>query len=352
MAEAVLIPGPCGAFADMAFNAASAFLSISIALNAISLHATCTQVFVVVALIVCYCLASIQTLDRVSYIGWVGLVSIIGAILTLAISVGVEDRPAAAPSTGPWTKDLHIVAQPSFASAMNVLGTLIFAYGATPAYFNVAAEMRDPRFFVRSTTVAQSVITSVYIALGLVVYYYCGQYVASPALGSAGALMKRICYGVALPGLLTSGLLLTHLPAKYCFVRLLRGSHHLSHNTLTHWVTWLGSVAFCAILSYIIASAIPFFGDLISLIGAIFGTTFCIQLEAGMWIYLQWPAYKKPELRTRFFWFGIAVNAFLILAGMFITVGGLYGSVLEIKDDFATGSVGSPWSCADNSAST
>ncbi len=96
------------ALADMAFNAASAYLSISIALNAMSLHATCTQVFVVVALVVCSCLASIQTLDRVSYIGWIGLVSIVGAVLTLAVSVGVEDRPAAAPATGPWDKNLLI----------------------------------------------------------------------------------------------------------------------------------------------------------------------------------------------------------------------------------------------------
>jgi len=184
------------------------------------------------------------------------------------------------------------------------------------------------------------------------VYYYCGQYVASPALGSAGALMKRICYGIALPGLLTSGLLLTHLPAKYIFVRLLRGSHHLSQNTTTHWIVWLGSVAFTAILSYVIASAIPFFGDLISLIGAIFGTTYCVQLEAGMFLYLQWPAFKRPELRTKWFWFGVVMNVALILIGMFITVGGLYGSVLEIQASFADGSVGSPWSCRDNSAST
>jgi hypothetical protein len=93
----------------MTFIAGSAFLSVSIALNAISLHATCTQVFVVVGLIVCYCLASIQTLDRVSYIGWVGLTSIIVAVLTLTISVGVEDRPAAAPQTGPWDKDLILL---------------------------------------------------------------------------------------------------------------------------------------------------------------------------------------------------------------------------------------------------
>ncbi len=365
------------ACADLAFNAASAYLSISIALNAMSLHATCTQVFVIVALIVCACLASIQTLDRVSYIGWVGLFSIVGAILTLAISVGVEDRPAAAPQDGPWDKDLRIVsvkeicivwptppetaadplspsrsAQPTFAAAMNAVCTLLFAYGSTPAYMNVVAEMRDPRGFTKAAVTAQSVMTAVYLSLSIVVYYYCGQYVASPALGSAGALMKRICYGIALPGLITSGLLITHLPAKYTFVRILRGSHHISRNTITHWVTWLGSVAFTAILSYIIASAIPFFGDLISLIGALFGPAFGIQLEAGMYLHLMWPQVRKPELRGRWFWWGIGINVLLVVVGMFITVGGLYGAVIQIRDDFAAHNVGSSFSCDDNSAST
>ena len=339
------------AFADMAFNAASAFLSISISLNAMSLHATCTQVFVVVALIICFGLASIQTLDRVSYIGWIGLVSIMGAILTLAVSVGVEDRPAAAPQTGPWEKNLLIVAQPTFAQAMNVVGTLIFAYGSTSGYMNVGAEMRDPRLFSRATLVAQGALTAVYVALGLVVYYYCGQYVASPALGSAGSLMKRICYGIALPGLLVSGLLFTHLPAKYVFVRLLRGSHHLSRNTVTHWVAWLGSVAFTAILSYVIASAIPFFNDLISLVGAIFGTAFCLSLEGAMYIHLVWPAYRNSELRTRWFWLAVGFNAFLVLLGFFVMVGGTYASVLAIRDSFANGTVSGVWSCRDNSAS-
>ena len=336
----------------MAFNSASAFLSISIALNAMSLHATCTQVFVVVALIVCFGLASIQTLDRVSYIGWIGLTAIISAVLTLAISVGVENRPSAAPQSGPWDKDLLIVAQPTFVAAMNAVGTLVFAFGCAPAYFNVAAEMRDSSLFVRSATVAQVIITCLYTALGIVVYYYCGQYVASPVLGSAGVLMKRICYGIALPGLLTSGLLFTHMPAKYCFVRLLRGSHHLSRNTPTHWAAWLGSVAFTAVLAYVIASAIPFFDDLISLIGAIFGTFFCFCLEGGMYLTLIWPAYKDRALRTRWFWFTVVANAFLILLGAFIIVAGTYASVVEINDSFIAGTVGSSFSCQDNSAST
>ncbi len=243
-------------------------------------------------------------------------------------------------------------AQPTFAAAMNVVGTLVFAYGSTSGYMNVGAEMRDPRYFFRATAVAQAALTAIYIAIGIVVYYYCGQYVASPALGSAGALMKRICYGVALPGLMVSGLLFTHLPSKYMFVRILRGSHHLSHNTPTHWAVWLGTVIFTAILSYVIASAIPFFNDLISLVGSIFGVAFCFSLEGAMYIHLIWPGYKDRTLRSRWFWLAVALNAFLVLLGFFVMVGGTYASVLAIRDSFNEGLVGQPFSCADNSAST
>jgi hypothetical protein len=39
----------------------------------------------------------------------------------------------------------------------------------------------------------------------------CGSYVGSPALGSAGVLMKKICYGLVLPGLLVTEILYIHV---------------------------------------------------------------------------------------------------------------------------------------------
>lgn len=57
--------------------------------------------------------------------------------------------------------------------------------------------MRDPRQYTPSLLIYQPVVTGVYLAIGCVVYYYCGSYVASPALGSAGPAMKKISYGFA-----------------------------------------------------------------------------------------------------------------------------------------------------------
>lgn len=63
----------------MTMIAGSGLLSISIALNAVSSHATCTVVWVVVGAVVVFALSSIQTLGRVSWLGWIGLVSIMAA---------------------------------------------------------------------------------------------------------------------------------------------------------------------------------------------------------------------------------------------------------------------------------
>jgi hypothetical protein len=54
-------------------------------------------------------------------------------------------------------------------------------------------------------------ITSTYITVGTVIYYYCGSYVASPALGSAGGVVKRVAYGIALPGLIATTTLVLHV---------------------------------------------------------------------------------------------------------------------------------------------
>lgn len=61
------------------FVAGSAMVSISIALNALSLHGTCTAVFVAVAAIIDFLFSSIQTLHRISWLAWVGVVGIISS---------------------------------------------------------------------------------------------------------------------------------------------------------------------------------------------------------------------------------------------------------------------------------
>ncbi|KAH6975429.1 putative amino acid transporter [Ilyonectria sp. MPI-CAGE-AT-0026] len=331
------------------FVAGSGMLSVSIGLNALSLHGVCTAVFVAVAAIVGFSFASIRTLSSISWLAWVGLVCIITSILTVTIAVGVQDRPADAPETGVWVSDYKITNNPSFTDAMSAVSALVFAYAGTPAFFSIAAEMRDPRHYSRSLMICQSVVTVTYISIGCVVYYFCGSYVASPALGSAGSTMKRVCYGLALPGLIVTTTLVIHLPGKYLFIRILRGSKHLTANSMVHWATWLSCTGGITVIAYLIASGIPVFGGLVSLIGALLGTLMSFQPMGCMWLYDNWTPGKQD--RTLKWTLMVCWSVFVVLSGTFLMVAGTYGSIVSIIDTYEKSGGSAAWSCADNSNS-
>jgi uncharacterized membrane protein len=61
----------------MVFVCGSGMVGISVALNAISTHGTCTAVFIAVAGILGALLACIRTLGKLKILGWVGMVSIV-----------------------------------------------------------------------------------------------------------------------------------------------------------------------------------------------------------------------------------------------------------------------------------
>lgn len=132
-------------------------------------------------------------------------------------AVGVQDRPSAALQMGIWVSDYKLVASPTFADAIAAVSSIVFAYAGTLAFFSIVSEMREPRHYTRSLIICQTVVTSVYLAIGCAVYYYCGSYVASPALGSAGPTMKKIIYGFAVPGLIASTMLVIHVSLESMF---------------------------------------------------------------------------------------------------------------------------------------
>ncbi|KAJ5485540.1 hypothetical protein N7539_005528 [Penicillium diatomitis] len=358
------------------FVAGSGMLGISIGLNAVSSHATCTAVFVAVAAVIAFLFASIQTLGRISWLAWVGLFAILtssmfpplaaspGAcpftkailnpnfllfltVMIVTVAVGIQDRPSAAPKDAVWVSDYKLFAHSSFYQAISAISTLVFAFAGTPAFFSIASEMREPEHYNRALIVCQSVVTGFYIAVGVVIYYFCGSYVSSPALGSAGPIVKKVSYGFALPGLIVSTLLFVHIVGKYIFVRLLKGSRHLTANTLTHWITWLACTFSVTLIAYIIASSIPVFGDLVSLVGALLGTPMCFQPMGGMWLYDNW-SKGKTHRTTRWKWM-VCWSIFVIVAGFFLMVAGTYGSVLSIVNSYRTNGGTSAWTCANNS---
>jgi hypothetical protein len=289
---------------------------------------------------------SIRTLGKISWLAWAGVISIVVALLTLTIAVGVQDRPADAPNNVPFVSDYKLIGTPTFTEAMGAINTFVFAYAGTPAFFAVISEMRNPKDYNKAMYTCQSTITAIYILVGIVVYYFCGSYVASPALGSAGPLLKRICYGLAITGLVASTCLVTHYPAKYVFLRALKGSKHLVSNSKTHWITWLSCTLGVTVAAYIICSAVPNFGSLVSLVGSLLGTFMSMQPLGAMWLYDN---LKRPNKGTKWM-VGVAMASFVIIIGTYIMVAGSYSAIVGIVADYNSGTSGA-WSCADNSNS-
>ena len=131
-------------------------------------------------------------------------------VLTIAIAVSLQDRPAAAP-IGEFHSDYKIIASPSFTNAIAAISSIVFSYAGVPAFFNIASEMKDFKQYNRALAICMIFLTTVYLVIGIIVYYYCGSYVTSPAPGSAGPIVKRITYGLAFPGLIVTAVLPNHV---------------------------------------------------------------------------------------------------------------------------------------------
>lgn len=71
--------------------------------------------------------------------------------------------------------------------------------GAHVAFFGLIAEMKEPRDFTKALCMLQVFEIVLYTIAAVVIYYYAGESVQSPALGSAGPVLKKVAYGIAIP---------------------------------------------------------------------------------------------------------------------------------------------------------
>ncbi|CAO1637630.1 unnamed protein product [Jaminaea pallidilutea] len=348
----------------------AAALTVSKAFNTFSDHSLCTVGFVGIAAILSLLLGSLtRTLKTMSWCSYVALASVFLGVWVTAIACLTQDRPAAAPpAPAPVMKNITAFAATSFGPAMAAVSTQLFSLGGTASFFSIHAEMENPHHYRRSLLAGQGFVVLNYIVVSAIMYGKVGSYITSPALGSAGERIKVVAYGISFPALLFSCFFQAHLAAKYTFVRLLRNTKHLQHNTTVHWTVWLASLILSLVVGFAVAGAIPFFGDLLGLIGAFLMPSFTIIVPAclalyssvedderlqadvqaiarGNWLLKSWSAAKARGKRST----TVVIAAYVsIVLGLFIFVAGTYGSIVTIIDSYATGSIGSAFSCADN----
>jgi uncharacterized membrane protein len=172
------------------FLMASHILTFSVLFNTITNHGTCTIVFGVVGLIVSCIAALPRTAEKVFWMSTISALSILIATIVTMVSIGVQ---------APDNVQNDITTSPTFQEAFLAVTNIVFAFIAHVSFFGIMSEMQDPKEFPKSLAMLQIVDTTMYVVTAMVIYCYAGPDVASPALSSAGPVMKKVAYGLAIP---------------------------------------------------------------------------------------------------------------------------------------------------------
>jgi hypothetical protein len=276
------------------FLMSSHLLTFTILMNTLTGHGACTTIFGVVGVIVCFLAALPRTMEKVYWLSvacksdflvyhilkstliqsLIAFVSIFVATLVTMISIGVE-------ANGPIRTET--VREVSFYEGFLAVTNIIFAFGMSPilkytpllltyvtvahvTFFGFVSETEDPKTFPKSLAMLQVVDTVMYLVSALVIYRFAGPDVKSPALSSAGPLMKKICYGLAIPTVIIAGVISGHVASKYIYVRVFRGSDHMHQRSFLSIGSWIGIGLAVWVVAWVIAESIPVFNDLLSLI--------------------------------------------------------------------------------------
>lgn len=355
--------------------AGAGLLTMTIALNALTDHALCTVTFLGLAVVSIMLIgAPLRQLYRFSWLGWLGMVCAMSSVWILIFALLAQRRSsytsdvALSNVTRPVVRKA-VVGKADFVATMNAISIQTTALLGTVAFYPVSAEMHEPRLFTRAVLAGQAFVVANYLVVGLVVSLIAGQRLVSPALGSAGPVIEKVCFGFALPGLMVSTLLSSNITATYFFDQI---SHRCSTSVrrgraAVRWSIWL-SVYICVLLvGFVAAASIPLFDEFMGLIGAVAGPLFTMITPGLTELYLlsaepkggmthSWRVWMTDAVRTmakrrKAMLFGLPSIA-LVLIGMLLAVGGIYGSVRSIIQAYASDKVRTAFSCKDNSQSS
>lgn len=283
----------------------------------------CSIVFAVVSAILLLLLAIPPSFAEVAILGYIDFASIMLAIGITIIGTGVQSAQGSIAQSdwSAWPKPGL-----TFVEAFVALGNIVFAYSFAVCQFSFMDEMHHPKDFAKSIWALGIIEIFIYTLTGALIYAFVGQSVESPALLSAGPVLSRVAFGIALPVIFISGSINTTVVSRYIHGRYYKDSVVRFINTKKGWITWLGLITLVTIIAWVIAEAIPFFSDLLSISSCLFVSGFTFYFPAWMWFKLvkegKW--YERENLLLA------VVNALVFAIGIIVLVCGTYASIADI----------------------
>lgn len=148
--------------------------------------------------------SSIRTWKSMTWPLAIAFTCVMAAVLAVIIGASRLERPAAAPQEGPYDFGFNAISYPTFAAGIGAASAIFVSSSGCPGTIPVIAKMKRPQDFTKVTVITTCVCTALYLCLCMTMYSYTGKWVASPTLGSAGPLVKKMAYGFALPSLIVS----------------------------------------------------------------------------------------------------------------------------------------------------
>jgi amino acid permease len=372
------------------FIMGSHILTFAIMMNAITSHATCTITFMIAGMLISLLFTLPRTLRGLTWLCVASFVSIITAVGTTMIGVSITQpgRIHDGQHSGSGYLDVGLWPRSkiSFHAAFLAVANIVFAYAGHVAFFSFISEFRRPRDFPKALALLQCSDISMYLVSSVVIYYYAGAQVRSPALDSASPLIRKIAYGLAIPTIVIAGVVNGHVAVKYLFVRLLRpggwlaawsgkkgrgqnaevgkeggeasaftatdGEDLLHSKGAKAWAIWIAIVTLLWVVAWLISEGVPVFNDLLGLTSALFASWFTYGLSGMFWCHMHlrregWRISWKEGGNVGYGkWMLLMVNLLCVLVGAVICGAGLYSSGVSIGGH--TGE-GRSFSCADNS---
>ncbi|KAJ5091054.1 hypothetical protein NUU61_005924 [Penicillium alfredii] len=304
-------------------------LTFSVMMNTLTDHGTCSIVFGVVGLVVSFVFALPRTLRKVSWFSFASFASIVAAVLITMIAIAIQR---------PGKGQVDATTKTNLANGFLAVTNIVFAYAGHVAFFGFISEMQIPTDYPKTLYLLQGTDTSMYLVAAVVIYYYGGKDVKSPALSSTSSVTAKLAYGIAIPTIVIAGVINGHVAAKYIYVRLFRGTDHMQKRSLLSIGSWVAITFVLWVIAWIIAEAIPVFNNLLSLITALFASWFTYGLSGIFWLFLNWGRYtlswRKASLTV--------LNLVIVGIGGCLCGMGLWVSGKAIHD----GSSGASFSCA------
>ncbi|KAJ5760837.1 hypothetical protein N7520_007993 [Penicillium odoratum] len=325
---------------QLLFLTGSHCLTGTIAFLNITKSDVCSVVFGVVSAVILLLLAVPPSFTEMAVLGYIDFASIIIAIGITIIATGVDASNApgglAAVNWSAWPKE-GISFYEAFVSVTNI----VFAYSFALCQFSFMDEMHTPRDYVKSIWALGIIEIVIYTLTGALIYAFVGQDVQSPALLSAGSLLKRVAFGIALPVIFISGSINTVVFGRLVHGRIFANSQLRFINTPMGWITWLAVIAAGTVIAFIIAEVIPFFNDLLSISSSLFISGFTFYFPPMMWVLLlKKGSWREPKNII----LGV-VNLFVFIIGIVTLAAGTYASIADIISKYDAGTVHGVFTC-------